>query len=211
MSLSPSSTFRTSSTPKSAKREKTNTNGEPKTRRTHSPSTHNNPSAQKTHRYKNTKYDGSDDKMQKYTTLMSNYGKQVGIDFSFHGTVANTFDAHRLIQHYQEELGPEVADTIVNSLYAQYFTQRAHPSAPETLLEAATAAGVDRTAAEAFIKDEYEGLQETKMLLREQASNGVDSVPYIVVEGKRRDFTLEGAKEVGEYLKTLEAVVKEAQ
>ncbi|KAL8961950.1 MAG: hypothetical protein Q9193_001579, partial [Seirophora villosa] len=161
--------------------------------------------------YKNTKYDGSDDKMQKYTTLMSTYGKQVGIDFDFHGSMANTVDAHRLIQHYQEELGPEVADTIVNSLYAQYFTQRAHPSAPETLLEAATAAGIDRSAAKPFIKDEYEGLQETKMLLREQASNGVDSVPYVVVEGKRRDFTLEGAKEVGEYLKTLEAVVKEAQ
>ncbi|KAI4113490.1 MAG: hypothetical protein LQ345_005542, partial [Seirophora villosa] len=84
---------------------------------------------------------------------MSTYGKQVGIDFDFHGTMANTFDAHRLLQHYQEELGPEVADTIVNSLYAQYFTQRAHPSAPETLLEAAKAAGVDRSAAEAFIKD----------------------------------------------------------
>ena len=35
-------------------------------------------------------------------------------------------------------------------------------------------------------------------------------VPYVVVEGKRRDFTLVGAKEVGEYLKTLEVVAKEA-
>ena len=35
-------------------------------------------------------------------------------------------------------------------------------------------------------------------------------VPYVIAEGKRRDFTLVGAKEVGEYLKTLEAVAKEA-
>lgn len=48
------------------------------------------------------------------------------------------------------------------------------------------------------------------MLIREQASNGVDSVPYIVFEGKRRDFTREGAKEVGEYLKVLEGVAKES-
>jgi predicted DsbA family dithiol-disulfide isomerase len=48
------------------------------------------------------------------------------------------------------------------------------------------------------------------MAIREQAGNGVDSVPYIVFEGKRRDFTLIGAKEVGEYVKTLEQVVKEA-
>ncbi|KAI4285566.1 MAG: hypothetical protein L6R38_000533 [Xanthoria sp. 2 TBL-2021] len=106
---------------------------------------------------------------------MSTYGQQVGIDFDIHGTVAITFDAHRLIQHYQEELGPEVADDIVNSLYTQYFTQRAHPSASETLIKAATAAGVDEAKAEAFVNDEYEGKQETKMLLREQANNGIDS------------------------------------
>ncbi|KAL8919303.1 MAG: hypothetical protein Q9208_006868 [Pyrenodesmia sp. 3 TL-2023] len=171
--------------------------------------------------YKHIKFNDSEDKMQKYTTLMNTYGEKVGIDFDFHGTVANTFDAHRLIQHYQEELGPGVADDIVNSLYTQYFTQRAHPSAPDTLIKAATAAGIDQRKAEAFVNDEYEGTQETKMLLREQVNNGIDScraidkcreqVPHIVVEGKRRDFTLEGAKEVGEYLKTLEAVVKEAQ
>ena len=114
--------------------------------------------------------------MQKYVTLMSTYGKQVGIEFDFHGTVANTLDAHRLIQHYQEELGAEVADRIVDSLYAQYFTQRAHPSAAETLTRAATDAGILKGNAEAFVNDEYEALQETKMSLREQASNGIDSV-----------------------------------
>ena len=49
-----------------------------------------------------------------YTTLMSAYGTGVGIDFRFDGTVANTLHAHRLIQHYQEEKGPEVADKIVS-------------------------------------------------------------------------------------------------
>ena len=52
--------------------------------------------------------------MKKYTTLMSAYGVVVGIDFKFGGTIANTMDAHRLIQHYQEEMGPETADKIVN-------------------------------------------------------------------------------------------------
>ncbi len=131
------------------------------------------------HRYKQIKFNGSEDKMQKYTTLMNTYGQQVGIDFDFHGTVANTFDAHRLIQHYQDELGAEVADEIVNSLYTQYFTQRAHPSAPETLVKAAAAAGVDEAKAEAFVSDVSEGMQETKMLLREQANNGIDSVSVL--------------------------------
>ena len=49
------------------------------------------------------------------------------------------------------------------------------------------------------------------MLIREQAGNGVDSVPYIIMEGKRRDFTLEGAKEVEDYLKEMERLVKETK
>ena len=37
------------------------------------------------------------------------------------------------------------------------------------------------------------------------------AVPYIVLEGKRRDLTLQGAKEVDEYLKEFEKVVKESK
>lgn len=142
---------------------------------------------------------------------MSAYGVGVGIDFNFRGTIANTMDAHRMIQHYQEETGPGTADKIVNSLYAQYFETEASPSGHDTLLKAAKDAGIEETKAKAFISDEYEGLQETKMLIREQAGNGIDAVPYIVLEGKRRDFTIEGAKEVEEYLKEFEKVVKESK
>ena len=61
----------------------------------------------------NSKYNGSEEQMKKYTLLMSAYGVEAGIDFKFHGTVANTLDAHRLLQHYQEEGGAVVADNIV--------------------------------------------------------------------------------------------------
>jgi predicted DsbA family dithiol-disulfide isomerase len=64
--------------------------------------------------------------------------------------------------------------------------------------------------AKPFIDDEYEGLQDVKMLIREQTGNGVDSVPHIVIEGKRRDITLTGAREVEEYVKALERVMKES-
>ncbi|KAL6715543.1 hypothetical protein ACLMJK_006504 [Lecanora helva] len=161
--------------------------------------------------YKRTKYNDSDEQMKKYITLMSAYGVGVGIDFKFHGVVANTLNAHRMIQHYQEEIGPDTSNKIVKSLYHQYFEQEAHPSAPETLLKAAVDAGVDQSKAEVLIGDEYEGLPETKLLMREQASNGVDAVPYIVLEGKRRDLTLEGAKEVDDYLKEFDKIVKESK
>ena len=51
---------------------------------------------------------------------------------------------------------------------------------------------------------------DVKMLIQEQAGNGVDAVPYIIMEGKRRDVTLEGAKEVEEYVKALQQIIKES-
>lgn len=60
------------------------------------------------------KYNGSKEKMVYYTTTMRSHGAQVGVKFKFSGTIANTFEAHRTIQYFQEEKGPEVADKIVN-------------------------------------------------------------------------------------------------
>lgn len=160
--------------------------------------------------YRKSRYGDSEDKMKMYMKLMGAYGATEGIEYKFGGTVANTLQAHRVIQHYQETLGAETADKIVNSLYQQYFEEERHPSSPETLLRAATEAGVSESDAKAFIEDEDEGLMDVKMLIREQAGNGIDSVPYIVIEGKRRDITLEGCREVGEYVKALNQVIKES-
>ncbi|KAI9711641.1 MAG: hypothetical protein M1828_001901 [Chrysothrix sp. TS-e1954] len=160
--------------------------------------------------YKKNKYNDSDDQMKRYTTYMSAMGVGNGIDFKFGGTIASTLNAHRVMQHFQEEKGAEVADKIVNSLYRQYFEEEKHPSNEATLLAATQEAGIPDAEAEPVINDQDEGLQDVKMMIREQTSNGVDAVPYITVEGKRRDFTLEGAKEVTEYVKTLNQVIKES-
>ncbi|KAF2774502.1 thioredoxin-like protein [Teratosphaeria nubilosa] len=160
--------------------------------------------------YKKSRYGDSAEKMEMYNTLMSSYGNGVGINFKFGGTVANTLQAHRIIQHYQEIKGPETADKIINSLYRQYFEEEKHPSSPETLLTAATEAGIPESEAKAFIDDQDEGLMDVKMLIREQAGNGVDAVPYIVIEGKRRDITIEGCREVEEYVKELQRIIKES-
>ncbi|KAK5944394.1 hypothetical protein PMZ80_003675 [Knufia obscura] len=148
--------------------------------------------------------------MRMYETLMSAYGTGVGIQFKFHGTVASTLDSHRLIQHFQEGKGPETADKLINSLYSQYFENEKHPSSDETLLKATADAGIPENEAKAFIEDRNEGMMDTKMAIREQKGN-TDAVPYIIFEGKRRDFTLEGAKDIGEYYKNLVQVAKESK
>ncbi|KAG4414710.1 hypothetical protein IFR04_012144 [Cadophora malorum] len=160
--------------------------------------------------YKKSKYGDSEEKMKMYTTLMTAYGASAGITYKFGGTVANTLQAHRVIQHFQESKGPETADKLVNALYRMYFEEERHPSSKETLVAACKEAGIEEGEAKGVIDDEYEGLQDVKMKIREQAGNGVDSVPFVVVEGKRRDMTLQGAQEVGDYVKALEQIVKES-
>ncbi len=148
--------------------------------------------------------------MEKYTQVMSSYGAAEGINFKFGGTVANTLNAHRLIQYFQETKGPETADKIVNSLYKQYFEEEKHPAADETLMRAATEAGVEEGEAKRVVEDKSEGLTDVKMLLRDAVGNQVDSVPRVVIEGKRRDIELEGAKEVDEYVTALKKIIKES-
>lgn len=96
------------------------------------------------------------------------------------------------------------------ALYLQYFEEERHPSSDETLLRACIDAGIPEEEARPVVEDHDEGLQDAKMLIREQASLGVDAVPRIMIEGKRRDFTIEGAKEVPEFVKTLQQVIKES-
>lgn len=73
-------------------------------------------------RFLNSKNDDSSDRMQSYIDIISIYGKEVGIGFNFQGTVANILDAHRLIQHFQEEHGPDTAEKMVDgTFFISYF------------------------------------------------------------------------------------------
>lgn len=64
--------------------------------------------------YKKSRYGDSEERMQMYVALMTAYGETAGIKFKFGGTVGNTMDAHRVIQHFQEAKGTETADRIIN-------------------------------------------------------------------------------------------------
>jgi hypothetical protein len=64
-------------------------------------------------------------------------------------------------------------------------------------------AGISKEEAEKVVRDQDEGLQEAKMKIQEQTSNGVDLVPFVVLEGKRMDVTIQ------DYVKAMEKIVKE--
>jgi predicted DsbA family dithiol-disulfide isomerase len=53
-------------------------------------------------------------------------------------------------------------------------------------------------------------LAETERAMQAQAADGIDAVPHVVFEGRRRDIALTGAKEVEEYGRVLEQIYKES-
>lgn len=159
--------------------------------------------------YVSEKYAGNAEKMQMYVAYMSALGEHEGIRFDWAGVMANTLDALRILLYVQDTHGADAAAKCLAALYTQYFTQQRSPAAEDTLLEACRAAGIEDGEAARVVRDAEVGLDEVKEGIRENRGNGVDSVPYVVFEGRKRDFTLVGAKEVADYVKALEAVAKE--
>lgn len=182
------------------------------------------PSAPHPDRYawqRDTKFLGDEATMALFAQRMAEYGAAEGIHFQFHGPMADTLHAHRVIWYFQQQQeieGPSssgstsgIGSKIVDALYRRYFEEEQHPSSPETLVAACVEAGVpEAEARRVVVDDESEGLVEVKSALRESAMNGIDSVPTVVFEGRRRDLTLVGAKEVREYIKAMETIAKES-
>lgn len=160
--------------------------------------------------YRDTKFFGDEAQTQRFVKAMGELGESVGIKFSFQGVVSDTLTAHRVVQYFQEEVDVGLGPKIVDALYRMYFEDEKDPSASETLVAACVEAGVAEGEARRVVEDDSEGLMEVRSLLREAVGNGIDSVPNIVFEGRRRDLTLIGAKEVGDYVKAMETIAKES-
>lgn len=146
---------------------------------------------------------------QVFQAHMSNVIEPLGVQLNFGGDMGNTLHAHRVVQHFQESEGPEVANKLIDGLYRRYFTEAKHPSADETLIEACVEAGIDEGEAKRVVTNKELGLRSIKDKLRTVAMD-VDAVPIVTFEGKRRDLTLTGAKEIADYVKALETVAKES-
>ncbi|KAL2880722.1 hypothetical protein SGCOL_003749 [Colletotrichum sp. CLE4] len=165
----------------------------------------------KRHWYTTAKHDASDQKQGVFEATMGALGSAAGINFSFGGTMSNTFPSHRVIQHFQEAKGAETANELVDALYSRYFECEQDQNSKDVLVEACVEVGIPETEARAVVGDESEGKMEARNMIRIATMDGVDSVPYIMFEGRRRDITLIGAKEVDEYVKALQTISKESK
>lgn len=167
------------------------------------------PSANKNEWYLTNKHNGNAEAQKIFQEHMNEQVAPLGLKISFDGEMGNTLDAHRVIQYFQEEKGDETANKLIDGLYRRYFTEARHPSAEDTLVEACMEAGVEEPEARKVVSDKEIGLRKVKEKLRSVAMD-IDAVPVVTVEGKRRDITLTGAKQIEDYVKALETVAKES-
>ncbi len=105
----------------------------------------------------------------------------VGFDFRAEGRgrTWNTFDCHRLL-HWAGEQGPGFQRDLKLALLQAYFTRGENPSAPEVLLQAAQASGLDVDRARAILaSDEYTSQVRERQRFYTQA--GISAVPSVII------------------------------
>lgn len=155
------------------------------------------------------KHKGSVDAEDAFQSQLRRRAEPVGIELRFDGVMGNTLHAHRVIQYFQQSKGPETVNKLIDALYVRYFEQGLHPSEDDVLVESCVEAGIPEDEAMEVVLDKELGLGEVQTRLNE-IKRDVDAVPVITFEGKKRDITLIGSKEVEEYLKVLDRIARES-
>ena len=126
---------------------------------------------------------------------MEAVGRDVGIDFSYGGRVANTLDSHRLIWYARERGGGELQDRMVEELFRAYFTQEKSLGEREVLVECAAAVGLDVSdvlAADDGIDGSGVGTREVQEEMEAYARRwNCRGVPLFVIDDK---YPLSGAQ-----------------
>ena len=126
-------------------------------------------------------------------------GAGVGLTFDFErARVTPTQDAHRLLLL----VAPERREATLDALHRAYFEEGADLSDPGVLADAAAAAGADRTAVLAALRDD-EGKAELAEALRDAQRTVRGGVPFFVFDER---YALSGAQPP----ETLLAAMREA-
>jgi predicted DsbA family dithiol-disulfide isomerase len=130
---------------------------------------------------------------------------ELGLLYDFdRAVVANSFDAHRLVQLAKKH---GLGDAMEERLFQAYFSEGKNIADHATLLGLAKDAGLDETEAGAVMdSDAYAA--EVNADAREARQLGVTGVPFFVLD---RKFAVSGAQDTGVFLNALETAHAKAR
>jgi predicted DsbA family dithiol-disulfide isomerase len=129
--------------------------------------------------------------------------KETGLDFNFEKTVvANSFNAHRLIQ-LAKIMG--VANAAEEQLFKAHFTDGKNIDDKETLVQIGVSVGIDKNKVDEMLSSDAFATEVKQDELAAQAI-GIRGVPFFVFNNK---YAVSGAQSPETFLQTLEESWKE--
>ena len=134
---------------------------------------------------------------------VANIAKEVGLNFNSQKTVvANSFNAHRLIQLAKTKgLGNEIEE----ALFIAYFVEGRNIDDKEVLIKTGVAIGLDESVVKnLFTSDDF--AKEVKQDEMDAQSLGINGVPFFVLNNK---YAVSGAQSPETFLDVLEQTWEE--
>jgi predicted DsbA family dithiol-disulfide isomerase len=130
--------------------------------------------------------------------------KEVGLEYDFDkAVVANSFDAHRLVQAAKVR---NLGDAMEERLFRAYFTEGRNIADPATLTQLGVEAGLDEAGVrQALTSDEF--AQAVRNDIREARQLGVTGVPFFVLD---RKYAVSGAQDSAVFLQALQQAHEES-
>jgi predicted DsbA family dithiol-disulfide isomerase len=113
---------------------------------------------------------------------VSGVGREVGVPFAFENITVqpNTLDAHRLL-NYADQHGRQ--DDVAEELFKAYFVEGLDLTSVETLADIAARAGLDRTAAVAYLTSDADR-DLIAQADTEARTAGIGGVPFFIFNRK---------------------------
>ncbi len=132
-----------------------------------------------------------------------NMAKEVGLNYNFDkAVVANSFDAHRIIQ-LAKTLGK--GDAMEERLFKAYFVEGKNTADHGTLLALATEVGLPEADVKAVLSSD-KFASEVKRDIAESEQLGIRGVPFFVID---RKYGISGAQDSQVFLDSLNKALKQ--
>jgi predicted DsbA family dithiol-disulfide isomerase len=133
-------------------------------------------------------------RMHEHVTAMA---AEVGLEYNFDkAIVANSFDAHRLVQLAKAN---EKGDAIEERLFKAYFTEGKNIADHAVLAELGTEAGLDREAVQQMLESNSYA-DEVQHDIYEAGEIGVRGVPFFLLNDR---YAVSGAQPIDTFLSAL--------
>ncbi|MEO6094886.1 MAG: DsbA family oxidoreductase [Fibrobacteria bacterium] len=145
------------------------------------------------------------DQIRKSHARLTQAAAEVGLLYDFEkAVVANSFDAHRLVQLAKTK---GLGDAMEERLFKAYFSEGGNIADHPTLLRLAADAGLDEAEAKRALDDKTAFAREVRADVNEAQQLGVNGVPFFVFD---RKFAVSGAQDPSVFLKAIKKAHDEA-